>query len=153
MKRAAQPMLLQGVTQDREGSPFGSCLEAVVATMLNVPIEAIPDVRLEPGACDETSCPALDVRHAFLEDWLKRTYGIVWVSGAGSRPPAAYGNMIAGPLYWFASGPSDRGLNHIVIYADDRLAWDPYPTRTGLLRVDTWGVWLLPSERAIPWQT
>ena len=34
-----------------------------------------------------------------------------------------------------AWGPSERGVRHAVVWVDGAMAWDPHPSRAGLLQV------------------
>lgn len=95
----------------------GNCLQAVVASLLDLPLDAVPhfvqiDVDGGPNWWNH------------LVDWLWR------------RGHALYGDPLPGELH-MASGPSPRaaGIHHVVIYRDDDLMHDPHPDGTGLLGV------------------
>lgn len=50
--------------------------------------------------------------------------------------------------YYLASGPSPRGVNHMVVMKDGALAHDPHPSRDGIERVDCVYVFL-PLDPAV----
>jgi hypothetical protein len=39
------------------------------------------------------------------------------------------------PTFGIACGPSERGVSHAVVVVDGKIAWDPHPSRAGILRV------------------
>ena len=83
----------------------------------------------QPRALGEGGVPA----------WLaQRGYAAI----TGSRAQGGPGKRRADglPLFWIASGPSERGLQHATVYADNRLVFDPHPSKAGLLAVSLWTV-------------
>lgn len=96
---------------DPDGRP-GNCLQATVASLLELPLLAVPHFLLH-------------------EDWLERLTAICTDHGfqLHSLPPDTY------CAYGMAWGPSERGVQHAVAWADGRMAFDPHPSRAGLLRV------------------
>lgn len=130
------------VRQTRFGFPRGNCLEAAYATLLGVPVEAVPDPRQAcPAGARRCAARALPDRPPTIRRWLWESFGLAVVEGPGLpkvRPRPGR------PLYWLAAGPGPRGLNHAVVgvtWTDPAgrthhdLAWDPYPTDEGLLSV------------------
>lgn len=101
--------ILHGDPQGRQGN----CLQAAVASLL--------DLRLD------------DVPH-FVEldgDWVQHL--VDWAAGRGwsvtyARPDSPV------PL-GIACGPSPRGVHHAVVMRDGAVAWDPHPSRDGLLKI------------------
>lgn len=95
-----------------EGIP-GNCLQAAVATLLRLPLEAVPN---------------------FLqtEDWwlsldrFAARHGYVMLPGGTSEP-----------IFGLAFGPSPRGIQHAVVHRDGAV-WDPHPDRTMLTSVSTY---------------
>ena len=138
----------RGVTQDRLGAPYGNCVEAVLATLLDIRIEAVPDLRegakLHGLAKDEID-QVMMLRKSALRRWLAEKHDVLWIEGpavnGGPKLPPLEWNAL--PLVWIAAGPSPRGLRHVVICVDEQLAWDPHPDRSGLLDVESWGM-LIP---------
>lgn len=83
-----------------------NCLQAVVATALAVPIEAVPSFHL----FGPNWRPALDL---FLD-----------------------GAEFDGPAMSIAVGMSARDTKHCVLCVDGEMVWDPHPDRSGLVWVD-----------------
>lgn len=96
---------------DPSGRP-GNCLQAAVASLLHLPLDDVPHF----------------VEH---EDWLERLRDFCLAHGYRplQRPPTAHVG------YGMAWGLSERGVRHAVCWVDGQMAWDPHPTRAGLLRV------------------
>lgn len=140
------PPPIYGVTQSRTGYPYGNCVEAAVATLLSLPIEAIPDARSDPESQGLKGEDYLAARNFILHAWLERVCGLTLVEGPGDHPP--WIGQTAAPLYWIASGPSPRGLNHVVVMADLDMVWDPHSSREGLKSIEKWMVLvpLAPSD-------
>ena len=96
---------------DPSGRP-GNCLQAAVASLLELPLDGVPH---------------------FIErdDWLEWFVDFCTARGYRplQRPPTAH------VAYGMAWGPSVRGVRHAVVWVDGAMAWDPHPTRAGLLKV------------------
>lgn len=151
--------LLQG--QTRLGWPLGNCLEACYAGLLGVAVDSVPDPRrwVDPKTGKEVGEPALHLRLPALRTWLWDAFGLVTRQGAvvldedGRRDvPLRLQKKAAAEidggfdaLPWIASGPSERGWNHAVLFRGRRLWHDPHPSRAGVLRVTGWTVFLSPS--------
>jgi hypothetical protein len=135
----------RGQTQSRTGAPWGNCLEAAVATLIGIPLAEIPDIRSgaeKHGVYRDEDLRALfAVRLPALRRWLAERYGLLFATGDGERPPwVDAAGPDAPPLFWVASGRSQRGFLHAVVCADHELIWDPHPARTGIETVLRWGV-------------
>lgn len=147
VERTIEAIQRRGVTQTRLGSPYGNCVEAVIATVVGIPIEEVPDLRSAldlRGVNGSMVDRVMQYREGALRRWLAEHHGLWWVSGPAVHggpllPPAEWQSE---PLVWIASGPSPRGLQHVVLFVDDRMAWDPHPDRSGLIRVESWGIFL-----------
>ena len=101
------------VDQTRFGWPDGNCMAAAVASVFELPLEAVPDLA--------------------RPDWL----GVLthFVSDRGiCIVVSAY--PLASPWPLIAQGPGPRGNRHAVVTVGDELAHDPHPSRAGLLSVD-----------------
>jgi len=137
---AESAFLSRAVRQDTFGSPRGNCLEACYATLLGVPLAAVPDPRkaCAPKA-DSCARGAIPARTPSIRSWLAREFSLAVVEGRG-MPPGVLLAKDAPPLFWIASGLGPRGLNHAVVYGNSRLAWDPHPDDKGLVRVEQYKV-------------
>jgi hypothetical protein len=98
---------------------FGDCLSACVATILDLPLSAVP-VFARPG---QNWGQMVDLLNAWLAP-----RGLVAVLSLS--PPAGLG---------IAKGPSPRfvGGGHCVVVRDGVLVWDPHPSRAGLAAGET----------------
>lgn len=99
----------------------GNCVQASVASILELSLSEVPhflEIAPEP------------VQWEFaMMDWLEER-GIGFIRREGEW-------IFDG--YYLASGPSPRGVSHMVVYHDGELAHDPHPSRAGILEVKrTW---------------
>ncbi|WP_329140922.1 hypothetical protein [Streptomyces sp. NBC_00670] len=96
---------------DPDGRP-GNCLQACIASLLDLPLDDVPHFLL----------------HA---DWTAALQEFVTAHGHRLRmqPPDTH------CAYGMAWGPSERGVRHAVVWADGHMAHDPHPSRAGLLHV------------------
>ncbi len=125
MKPAHQTKL-----HDPDNGVNGNCLAACLASLLEIPLDIIPKFE------DMMVKNSEDWFEAFT-DWLDRLGFTIltWESDTWL------------PGYYLASGMSERGNNHIVIYKGGELAHDPHPSRTGIKKINQ--VWaLLPFDPA-----
>ncbi len=108
------------VQQTILNSVNGDCLRACIASILDLPIEAVPNFMDEPGDgwrdafskfLAQFDLQALDFPTAELANWS----------------PSGY-HLLAG------KGP--RGVYHSVVGYQGIVVWDPYPEGTGLETVE-----------------
>lgn len=105
----------------------GNCTEAAVASILNLPLAAVPTFHVVGGESSQ-------FWRNFKEFLWERGFYVQMMPG----------NHCPNSLY-LASGPSERGCNHMVVMCDDFLVHDPHPSRAGLTHVEN--VWfLLPID-------
>lgn len=104
----------------------GNCLQAAVASLLKMPLDAVPHFS------------------AFLW-WI----GAAELWARGLHPALTFRSAkVEGvddiPLFrHILCGPSPRGVSHSVIAEEGRVVWDPHPTRAGLTGV-TDAYWFEP---------
>jgi hypothetical protein len=117
MTRPDLAELERPVRQSRFGDPDGNCFEACIATITGIPLEDIPHF-------------LSDDWYAEYRVWLRaKGWNLIWWdAGAGAEPPG-----IA-----IASGTSERGLPHSVVYRDGVLTHDPHPSDAGLSELQYW---------------
>jgi hypothetical protein len=108
---------------DPERPKNGNCTEAAVASILGLPLEAVPLFRDAGPTSHDFWC-------AFEDFFEGLGFGVV-------RLP---GNHVPDVLY-LASGPAERGCSHMVVMRDGKLIHDPHPSAAGLLSVEH--VWLV----------
>jgi hypothetical protein len=100
---------------------YGNCLQAAVASLLELPIEDVPHFAQYDNA-----------DHALL--WWDALVG--WVHQAGWE--AAWLDEAPGEELCIIGGKSPRGVNHVCVGRGDVVVWDPHPSRDGLLSVEDW---------------
>lgn len=107
------------VNQTRTGWPWGNCLQASVASILEIPLLAAIDL------------PPNLFRMPLLEEFAEAYgYDLEFVKDAQTiRVPRGF---------TIASGRSDRNLLHACVYHDGILAHDPHPAKTGIHSVLRW---------------
>ncbi len=125
---------MRPVDQTKFGYPEGNCLMACVASILEVGLDALPD--LFEMCC--TSQEKDGTVHWDDGDWWSMLRGGVAVHGwdavyRGDHPE----NAPSG--YAIAGGPGGRALDergqdrgHCVVYLDGVMVHDPHPDKTGL---------------------
>lgn len=100
--------------------PLGNCLQAAIASVLELPLEAVPNFN-EAG----------DEWYPRLYDWCAdHGFGVIEYDVKNDAQIVA---PSAG--YWIAGGLGARGILHAVVYENDRLAHDPHPSRSGIEEV------------------
>jgi hypothetical protein len=128
----------------------GNCLTAVVASLLDLPIEAVPNFvqnHVDTGG-DQDWWQCL---HAFVREQGHRLFYLRPV-----ETPGASGSTMGFPApdpgeYYTVSGVSTRSpdIHHIVIYRDGEMVWDPHPDRDGLAEIDDRYHWSLRPIEAV----
>ena len=112
---------LREVTQSfLAGNPTGvpgDCVRAAVASLLN----------LDPAQVPHFTCQD-DTRV-----WPLALAAFAGQHGWQIHRRAWNGNTL--PDFGLAIGPSPRGISHAVVVRDGQIAWDPHPSREGLLDV------------------
>lgn len=112
----------------------GNCVQAAVASLLELPLSAVPHIAHEAHVAGRSW---FDV----LGDWLGDLgYGLVLTGG--QIPP---------PVWHLVVGPSPRGdWDHIVVAFGEELRHDPHPD--GTMVNGQYRVFLLPIDpaRALP---
>jgi len=107
----------------------GNCLTAVVASLLNLPIEAVPNFVQE------------DVDSGGEKDWWVSCWTFIHEQDAHmvllrdhTQPASPFPLPEPGEVYT-VSGPSPRDarVHHVVLFRDGEMVHDPHPDRTGLL--------------------
>jgi hypothetical protein len=105
---------MKRVFQTRFGGTHGNCMQAATASLLELPIEAVPDFI-------ELHDPERRMKKFF------EPYGIELLNRPTTFQPRG--------LY-FMTGVSTQGHEHIVICREGRCVHDPNPHGLGLVRAD-----------------
>lgn len=102
-----------------ENKGGGNCAEAAIATVLGIKLDQVPKFY--------TSEDAVVGYWEAMEEFLAEH---------GYEHVMIFKECIYRGLY-LVSGPSARGCSHMVVYENGKLAWDPHPSRAGVLSVET----------------
>lgn len=107
---------------DAEGRA-GNCTQAAIATILGLSLDEVPD---------------FNNVHKDADVWVFWDAIESFFNERGWAFTVCTGLHVPEGLY-LAAGPSPRGVRHMVVYQDDKLFWDPHPSRDGITYVDA--VW------------
>lgn len=128
---------MKPVDQTRFGYPEGNCLMACVASVLEVPLELLPDLWEREKAGDDDWWMIL--RTALAEHGWEAIYlHPEYVSATNESRTSA---DLAPQGYALAGGPSPRestvnedgeNAGHVVVAEDGQIVHDPHPSRDGL---------------------
>lgn len=106
----------------------GNCLTAVVASLMHLPIEAVPNFvqdDVDSGGEKNWWYSCWDFVH-------EHEHSIVLLRD-GTQPLSPYPLPEPGEPYTVSGvSPRDSRIHHIVIYRDGVMVHDPYPDGTGL---------------------
>lgn len=119
------------ITQTRLGE-HGNCMPACLASILEVPIEAVPD----PWAVEVSG-------DYWLQAWQRYTavhHGLLYV-----EPYERLARAVRPIGFHLINGQGPRGHGHSVVGHAGETIWDPHPSRAGLVRVETFGL-LVPLD-------
>jgi hypothetical protein len=102
----------------------GNCLQACIASLLDMPIDDVPHF------ADHRGSDWFDK----MNEWLiKQGYWVLVISG--------WDNEFTPHGYCIANGISPRGVMHSVIAKDGKVYFDPHPSDDGISEIDSY--WLL----------
>lgn len=126
---------MKPVDQTIFGNKKGNCFAACVASLLNLPLEEVPNFCAD--YTDETWWNA-------FRSWLhKRKLEAFFFEFGDSFDEAP----MHGDFLWIASGKSPRGdFLHSTVYKGKKLEHDPHPSRDGLIGTPKDCVLLIPFE-------
>lgn len=108
-----------------EANQYGDCQRAVIASLLELPIDEVPHFLQE--AQGDASAYWEGIQR-FL-----RPHGYAYLV-VPYRSGSAFFGIDDEPIYHEISGPSPRGngVFHAVVGCNGQIAFDPHPDRTGL---------------------
>lgn len=125
---------MHGVTQKQVGYPKGECVRASYASILGLPLEGVP--RLDPEVSHAAGIP----QRVYERDFL-RGIGLMlvemYMATEDPLPKAFLAN--APKIYHLLSGLSERNLFHRCVGFGGKVAFDPHPSRAGLVTVNAIG--------------
>lgn len=103
---------------DKAAGKHGNCMQAAVASIMDLPLEAVPNFI-------EGTKSGGEQHRRFLH----------WFRDSGLYVLMLPGNYVPEVPY-LASGPASRGVHHMVVMSGGKLLHDPHPSRDGLTSVD-----------------
>lgn len=120
---------MKPVYQTRFGKPDGNCMEACVASILEVGLGDVPD--LSAAEDDEWR----DVLADYLAEFDLEQMDVL-------VPQAQEAGVIPTGFH-IISGPSPRGdFDHAVVGLGGRMVHDPHPDQVGLAKEEIWTVFI-----------
>lgn len=122
---------------DPENGTVGNCAQAAVASVLGVPLEAVPD--FTGGSLADDVQSDRDFWTRFDDYFAER----------GLVAHRLHGNVGLQALH-LAAGPSERGVSHMVVRRGFDVVHDPHPSRAGL--VDIEHVYLIAPLDIASWE-
>jgi hypothetical protein len=126
---------MRGVTQRTEGWPGGECVRASYATLLGVDIDLIPP--LDPGTAARKGQDQGNMERAWLSS-IGLDLVEIAVDPYDTIPQEVLDCVPEVPH--LMSGISPRGYGHRCVGIGGQVAWDPHPSRAGLLTVYSVGL-------------
>lgn len=136
---------MKPVTQTRTGRPHGNGWAAAIASILEVPLEAVDwsaglsAEEIEPNGPDGDAGPRYLQRRAERLDDLGVWILEFLVDSLASWPPG----YIPADAYALGYGPNPEGVPHVVVWQGSptagRMVWDPNPLRRGIVRLESLG--------------
>ena len=117
--------VMQSKLYSVDGIHAGNCFAACLASLLNIPLWMVP--------------PFEDMFHrdnwrSRVNEWLLEMYRMELARADGD----CMDDLVD---YYIASGASERGVMHSVIYRKGVMIHDPHPSGTGIGSV-VWSQWL-----------
>lgn len=113
---------MKPVDQTKFGRGEGNCFAACIASILEVPLEALPNIN---GYSD-------DEWWTKTQRWVEENSDYSYIEVNITSLEEA--NPIFGSSYWIATGKSPRGdFRHAVVYLRGKMVHDPHPDRKGLV--------------------
>ena len=115
---------MKPVFQNKFGAEEGNCFQAMLASVLELPLESVPDFMTgaEQGAW-----------RIPLNTWL-RQFNLGYIEIAPTYLPKGCIHEI--------SGDSPRGLMHAVVGQSMEMIHDPHPSGEGILNTEVFGIFV-----------
>lgn len=115
----------QTIVHDPESGAIGNCMQAAIASILDLPLDDVPhfaQLYEDPKECGDA-----------LFAWLVERR-ILWLQLDLDQP-------LPDDMPCLMYGDSPRGLPHLVVCVGSEMVHDPHPSREGLS--EALGVWIL----------
>ena len=108
------------VTQTRFGFPEGNCTEAALASVLEIDLDSVPDLK----DTDPDGNEWVEV----INEWMVPTHGL-YLACFGTD----WGGAPFPPAWVLLGGLGPRGLQHMVVGFGGEVRHDPHPDQAGLV--------------------
>lgn len=122
-------------TQRDTGHPYGSCLATCFASVLDLPLEAVPNFILFQHSWEAIKLWSAERRLVYHFSGQVGTDEPVrcFSDECGNAPRPSSGLVVAGGMSPRET-PDGMAMGHAVVWDLDagRCAWDPHPSRAGL---------------------
>lgn len=106
---------------DTEKGIEGNCTQAAIASLMGMELDEVPDFNTLHK----------DKPHSgYFWDHIHKWFYERGFQFQMSDPKYSW------PCLYLASGPSPRGLSHIVVMEDGKMVHDPHPSRAGIEKID-----------------
>jgi hypothetical protein len=122
---------MKPTTQRIEGYPYGECVRAAYATILDLPLESVP--RFDPAATTLAGFDQGDCERVWLSS-IGLNLVEISVDPEDNLPQAVL-DSIPENLPHLMSGVSPRGYGHRCVGVGGEVFFDPHPSREGLVSV------------------
>lgn len=123
----------QNILSDKAAGVRGNCLQAAVASILNLDLDDVPNFNDAPPDVGFWGLLALFLRRRGLFTWEMHGPGIF-------HPDCFY--------LAYGKSPRGAGMTHAVVYRNGELVHDPHPSRAGLDGEPTTIALLIPIDPA-----
>lgn len=129
----------------------GNCLTAVVASLMDLPIDAVPNFvqdHVDHDADNDDEWNWWTRLQRFIRDHGHEMHYLRPISAPDCPAESVFRDPEPGEFYAVTGvSPRDPRIRHIVIYRDGVMVHDPHPDRTGLTEVQDQYHWALrPCE-------
>ena len=125
------------VMQTEFGKGQGNCFSACLASVLEVPIESVPNFCAHWMERDWLKA---------ADEWCQREHGVALLMiELPSSVPGLADELLARPIVCLVGGKGPRGLDHEVVWNGVTQSWhDPYPAGGGITRPYHDIIYLIP---------
>jgi len=134
---------MKPVDQTKFGFGNGNCQAACIASILEIPIEDIPNFHGDDPTDAETYWK--NVRK-WCED---KPFTIISIAFQEDHDPKEF----LKDCWVIASGPSPRGTEewhrHAVVWKNGKIVHDPHPSRAGLKEIDTYDMFIIKDPKEL----
>lgn len=123
----------QTILHDPANGQFGDCFRACIASLLDLPITAVPHV------CDAK--PDGDTTwYVEISEWLAIEHGLIYFEFGNGDGWAESFAAAGGECFHVISGRSPRGHLHAIVGRNGEPFFDPHPSNAGLTTIETFGI-------------